>query len=65
MTYERIKREQLTDVFCSRLIKAINRQTLEDIENPQRLSKKWEKESIKNFEFLKKLNNIKGGLLND
>lgn len=65
MTYKRITREQLTDAFCSRLIKAINKQTIEDLENPQRLEKKWEQDSIKNFNFLKKLNNLKGGLYND
>lgn len=63
--YERIKREQLTDIFVARLIKAINQQTLEDYHNPQRLEKKWEKESLSDLSFLKKLNNIRGGIFND
>lgn len=65
MEYIRITREQLNDLFCARLIGAINKQTLEDLEHPQRLAKKWERESIKDFSFLKKLNNIKGGLFNE
>lgn len=63
--YKRIKREQLTNAFCSRLIKAINRQTIEDYQNQNRLQKKWEKDSLTDLSFLKKLNNLKGGLYND
>ena len=63
--YKRIEREQLTDIFCARLIRAINRQTIEDYQNPSRLEKKWEKNSLTDLSFLKKLNNIKGGLFNE
>lgn len=65
MTYKRIKRSELNDVFISRLLKAINRQTLEDYQNQNRLVKKWEQESLKDLTFLKRLNTLKGGLYNE
>ena len=65
MTYKRIKREQLTEVFIARLLRAINQQTIEDYQNQNRLIKKWERDSIKDLSFLKRLNTLKGGLYND
>jgi hypothetical protein len=62
--YKRIKRDELTDLFVARLIKAINKQTIEDYQNPSRLEKKWEQDSITDLSFLKKLNNLQGGLYN-
>jgi hypothetical protein len=63
--YKRIKRSELNDLFIARLLKAINKQTIEDYQNQNRLEKKWEKDSIKDLSFLKKLNYLQGGLFNE